>query len=116
MKFSNNTPNILLWVSHHFNVDVSDITSKKRDAYLIKPRAMCCALMRLNKENLQTIGICINRNHASVMHLLKRHDDFLKTNAYAEIFIELSRFSDKNNARELINFYQNQINKLIKLL
>ena len=73
------TPELIIdVVSDHFNIPVSELKGKKRNAEIVLPRQIVMYLCRLMTETpLKTIGIILGgKDHASVSHGIKKitHD------------------------------------------
>ncbi len=80
--------------------DNPDVSGRSRKAYLVAKRMYISYLLhRVCEVTLVNVGIKINRDHSSIVHLLKGHDKFT---AYGDIFYYES-INDFN--REMINMH-----------
>lgn len=60
-----------------------DIRNKSREKELVYGRAFYCWYVKYYyKISLQGIGDTINRNHATVIHAIKTHEDLTQTEEY----------------------------------
>ena len=60
-----------------------DIRNKSRERELVYGRAFYCWYVKWHyKISLIAIGDTINRNHATVIHAIKTHEDLIKTEEY----------------------------------
>jgi len=107
---------VLLWVCHEYKIELEDLFSKLRFTELVRARSLVAKLLRDKKERLESIGLVINRDHASVLHLLKKHNDYCKDATYFDLYNKLSKYDKNKTVKERILYHQNEINKLIKLL
>ena len=107
---------VLLWVCHEYNIELEDLISKLRFRELVRARSLIVKLLRDKNETLESIGLVINRDHASVLNLLKKHDYYCKDELYFNTYIKLSKYDKIKTVKERIEYHQNEINKLIKLL
>lgn len=107
---------MLLWVCHEYNIELEDLISKLRFRELVRARSLIVKLLRDKNETLESIGLVINRDHASVLHLLKKHDYYCKDELYFNTYLKLSKYDKTKTVKERIEYHQNEINKLIKLM
>ncbi len=76
------TPELILdIVSEHFNVPISDLKGKKRNAEIVLPRQIVMYLCRvLTDTSLKAIGAFLGgKDHASVTHGIKKIEAEIKT-------------------------------------
>ena len=76
------TPELIIdIVSDHFNIPVSELKGKKRNAEIVLPRQIVMYLCRkLTDTPLKTIGVLLGgKDHASVNHGVKKIENELKT-------------------------------------
>lgn len=76
------TPELILdIVSEHFNVPVSDLKGKKRNAEIVLPRQIVMYLCRIMTDtSLKAIGAFLGgKDHASVTHGIKKIEAEIKT-------------------------------------
>ncbi len=76
------TPELILdIVSEHFNVPISDLTGKKRNAEIVLPRQIVMYLCRVMTDtSLKAIGAFLGgKDHASVTHGIKKIEAEIKT-------------------------------------
>ena len=80
-KFDVEMEEVCRMVASVTNVLAADIVSSKRHRDIVTARALFCYIcrMHLNKQ-LSRIGVFINRDHSSVLHLVKNYTDYLKMN------------------------------------
>lgn len=79
MNNINKIENITLKVFNIKNNRLSDKTIKQELAYA---RYVFCHILYSNKiiKNVSAIGRYLNRNHATILNALKRHDDLMVVN------------------------------------
>ena len=76
------TPELIIEVvSEHFNIPISELKGKKRNAEIVLPRQIVMFLCRKMTETpLKTIGIILGgKDHASVSHGVKKIENDMKT-------------------------------------
>lgn len=76
------TPELILdVVSEHFNISVSELKGKKRNAEIVLPRQIVMYLCRsLTDTPLKTIGMILGgKDHASISHGVKKIESDMKT-------------------------------------
>jgi chromosomal replication initiation ATPase DnaA len=57
------------------DVNILELRSKNRKRHLVDLRVMISTILRDNyKLSLQRIGLILSRDHASIIHYLKKHD------------------------------------------
>jgi chromosomal replication initiation ATPase DnaA len=73
------TEEILKKVSEVFDVKPEDITGKsRRHEYVMARRAFCAFLSRSTHITRQKLGKYIDRDHSSVVHTLKKHNEWMQ--------------------------------------
>lgn len=107
---------VLLWVCHEYNIELEDLIGKLRFKELVKARSLVAKLLRDKKETLESIGLVIKRDHASVLYLLNKHEIYCKDELYFNTYLQLSKYDTTKTVKERIEYHQLEINKLIKLL
>lgn len=59
------------------DVNILDLRSKDRKRHLVDLRIMISTILRNNyKLSLQRIGMILSRDHASIIHYLKKHEAY----------------------------------------
>lgn len=107
---------VLLWVCQEYNIELEELTSKKKYRELVKARALVSKLLKDKKETVENIGLVINRDYSNVCQLLKKHDHYCKDELYFNTYLNLSKYDKTKTVKERIEYHQKEINKLIKLL
>lgn len=69
---------VLKKVAEVFEVEPEDITGiSRRHKYVMARRAFCAFLSRSTHVTRQKLGEYINRDHSSVVHTLKKHNEWM---------------------------------------
>lgn len=83
---------------------VPDIDSKDRSQHLTEARFMFFVIARKRDYSYNTIGTAVNRNHATVMHGIKMHNDYMNYYKRYKILYDnllVSINAESNNNKEL---------------
>lgn len=107
---------VLVVICSGFNLTQQDVCSKSRLPILVMCRTMVCKLLRDNGEKIESISLVINRDHSSVIHLLKRHDDYMSNESYKEFYERLSANQINLGIIKQIQYHQDKTAELYKLL
>ncbi len=86
------TPELIIKiVAEHYNVSISDLSSKKRSADIVYPRQVAMYLCRtLTESSLSTIGTSLgNRDHTTVIHAIEKIEKELLENESTKNAIEV---------------------------
>ena len=66
-------------ISSRYNLEWEDIESKSRKRNIIDARRLYCGLLRnVFGLTFQKIGKMLNKNHATIVHNTKIHDNFVR--------------------------------------
>lgn len=105
MKYSRNRKNLedLQETIENF-LGVYDIDSKRRSEEIVKARTMYFVIARKRNYSLDFIGNIVNRNHATVIHGLKLHDNYMRYDkcykiVYENLLIHINK--EENNTSEI---------------
>lgn len=87
--------------SHGSVFDIELIRDKCREPHLVLTRALVATKLRNEGESYAFIGTCINRDHATVLHLLKivNNTKFRKTTPRPLIRATIDELKAKINLR-----------------
>lgn len=106
----------IILICKSFNITRYAFSGKTKANELVRARSIFCKIMRDHKLTLSNIGTYIGRSHCDVIHLLKKHDEYLEEYEYNSIFQQLSKQQDIQFIKERINYHENEIVELKKLL
>jgi len=85
-------------IAETLNISEEQITSKSRSQKLFFARMLTAVVLRQCKYSLQRIGAAINRDHSSVIYILRQHDIELSHNAkYRRWSEQVAEQIDKHN-------------------
>ncbi len=71
---------IIMLGGQFFNLDLSWLTGRQRDRYIVEPRMLIMFYLRRDcKFSLAEVGRRFNRDHTTVMHAMKQVDDLFTT-------------------------------------
>lgn len=88
---------------------------KTRAAEIIKTRALIMICLR-GELTLKEIGSIFKLNHATVIHAIKKHDEYLKDFTYRISYGKFAKFFKEISIQKLIEFHEKEIIKLNKML
>jgi chromosomal replication initiation ATPase DnaA len=78
-------------------ISQNELLSKERHSYLTDARKMIMAGIRINTStSSNVIGKMLNRDHATVLHNVKKHYDFMDTDKnYREKYAKLKEYIEQ---------------------
>jgi len=92
-KYERKIEAIMRLMQEFSGIDTQELVSNSRKQELVSYRCMLCNYFRIKfRMPLKSIAAIMNRDHSSIIHLIKRHNDFMT--------------SDSNYSREYDKFVQ----------
>lgn len=106
---------IILLTCQSLGIDKEALSGKSRIPSLVTARALVSRLLRDRGEKLYVIGLYIKKSHCDVIHLLKRHKEFMEDLEYRLIYEQLSKRQLDQIIIEKIEYHEQQLIELRKL-
>ncbi len=113
---------VLLLVCERFDVSREEITGKTRKREIVDARHVFCYLVNkyISKKTLSVVGAHINRDHASVIHGIKKTNNLMVYNGLFRKKVETcclliegfdgSLVGNHHTSKDCIGYYYNRTN------